>query len=84
MKGLFLQIGGWSPVLFLVGLLPQAYGNFVQGQYDSGPLSSWVILDIGYFVFATYEVLKKDYKVAVLQYIGFVLCTIIVLQYFLF
>lgn len=78
----FMVIGSWSPVLFLIGLVPQAYNNFVAGEYLSGSLSSWMILDAGYFVFATYEVFKKDYRVAILQYIGFVLCTIIVLQYY--
>jgi len=83
MKRLFLQVGSWSPVLFLIGLIPQVYNNFMAGEYLSGSLSSWIILDAGYFVFATYQLVKKDLTVATLQYIGGVLCTTIILQYYL-
>lgn len=82
MEKYFLLFGSWSPVLFLIGMVPQMWNNFVAGEYLSGSLASWLILDAGYFIFATYQLVKKDTTVAILQYIDFALCTIIVLQYF--
>ncbi len=79
-----MQYGGLVVVAFLAGLIPQVVKNARGKIYQSGSLASWVVFCFGYFAFALYEFLIGERLVGWLQLIGGVLCTVIIVQSFIF
>lgn len=84
LKELWIKYGSWTVWLFLISLPPQFIRNFTTGMYNSGAISTWVVLAIAYFAFGSYVLARKDYVVTVGQYTGGIFSLIIIAQYFIY